>query len=379
VAVAVAADQWRDAAGTGAGAPTPALRLDPAARNRVVAFLEPRAGEVDACQADLRDGVAFLQAECLATADGAEGPNTDLTRVAETVATAATADMSTAFALWCQRMVLEYLAQTPAGSPLRTRLLPRLARTELLGSTALAAAMAHHVSGVPLTVTWRRDGGQIVLDGRITWASNLRPQGFALVTAAAHADDGHEIFVAIPGEAEGFQVAPHPQLLALQSTYSSSATLHGVRLPEENVITEDFGAFITRVRPPFLLLQSSFCWGLADRALSEAAVLLRDTRGPNQVLQPDLTALEETAARLAGTLRRAAATRGRDLPIRDVVRLRLEAAQLATASVALEAKAAGGRGYVVSCATARRLREAAFLPIQAPTEGQLRWELAHSA
>ena len=28
---------------------------------------------------------------------------------------------------------------------------------------------------------------------------------------------------------------------------------------------------------------------------------------------------------------------------------------------------------------ARRLREAAFLPVQAPTEGQLRWELSLSA
>jgi hypothetical protein len=43
---------------------------------------------------------------------------------------------------------------------------------------------------------------------------------------------------------------------------------------------------------------------------------------------------------------------------------------------ALEAKMMGGRGYVVTTPTARRLREAAFLPIQALTERQLRWEIA---
>jgi alkylation response protein AidB-like acyl-CoA dehydrogenase len=167
--------------------------------------------------------------------------------------------------------------------------------------------------------------------------------------------------------------------MALQATFSSSATLQGVRVGGDRVVSDDFPGFVDRVRAPFLLLQSSFCWGLAGRALVEAAALLRAAQGPNAVLRPDLAALKETAGRLAGALRRAAATRGRDVPIRDVVRLRLECAQLATAAVALEAKAAGGRGYVVDCATARRLREAAFLPIQAPTEGQLRWELARSA
>jgi alkylation response protein AidB-like acyl-CoA dehydrogenase len=356
-----------------------ALELDRETRHRVAGFLETRAAAVDCGQVGVREGIAFLQQELAGCATEEDGPNGDLVRVAETISTAASADMSTAFSLWCQRMVLEYLSQAPAGSTLREEVLPAVAGTRLFGSTALAAAMAHHVGGAPLTVTWRRDGGEIVLDGRVAWASNLSAEGFVMVTAAAHVEDGREILVAIPGDAPGFEVAPYPQLMALQATCSSSATLRGVRLGPERVVSEAFTAFITRVRPPFLVLQSSFAWGLARRALAEAEALLRDTRGPNEVLLPDLDALQETAARLAGALRGVAATRGRDLPIREVVRLRLEAAQLATAAVALEAKAAGGRGYVVGCGTARRLREAAFLPIQAPTEGQLRWELSRSA
>jgi alkylation response protein AidB-like acyl-CoA dehydrogenase len=72
-------------------------------------------------------------------------------------------------------------------------------------------------------------------------------------------------------------------------------------------------------------------------------------------------------------------TRGAGTPERELVQLRLDCAHLATATTALEAKVVGGRGYVTTSPTARRLREAAFLPIQAPTEGQLRWELSHSA
>jgi alkylation response protein AidB-like acyl-CoA dehydrogenase len=72
-------------------------------------------------------------------------------------------------------------------------------------------------------------------------------------------------------------------------------------------------------------------------------------------------------------------TRGAGTPERELVRLRLDYARLATATIGLEAKVVGGRGYVTTSPTARRLREATFLPIQAPTEGQLWWELAHSA
>jgi alkylation response protein AidB-like acyl-CoA dehydrogenase len=67
------------------------------------------------------------------------------------------------------------------------------------------------------------------------------------------------------------------------------------------------------------------------------------------------------------------------VPIRDIVALRLDCARLASEAVALEAKVVGGRSYLASSGTARRLREAAFLPVQAPTEGQLRWELSLSA
>ena len=42
----------------------------------------------------------------------------------------------------------------------------------------------------------------------------------------------------------------------------------------------------------------------------------------------------------------------------------------------IEATVRGGTGYLAASAVSRRLREAAFLPIQAPTEGQLRWELS---
>lgn len=355
------------------------LLLPPDLREDIAAFLEPRAAAVDGGAAGVREGIAFVADGALKPSAGACSsamPNNDLVRVAETIATAARSDMSTAFSLWCQRMVLEYLSWAPDGSPPRDLALPQLLRTERLGSTALAGAMAHHVSGAPLPLTARREGGALVLNGRVPWASNLFPPAFHMVTAAADADDGRPLFVAVPGDTPGLRIAPPPALLALRATGSSSVVLDDVRIGADWCITTDFAAFIARVRPIFLLLQSSFCWGLADRALVEARAALG---GVNEVLRPDLDELEATAARLARQIRCGVRDR-RALPAtRDAVQIRLDAARLATAAVALEAKALGGRGYVSGSATARRLREAAFLPIQSPTEGQLRWELSRSA
>jgi alkylation response protein AidB-like acyl-CoA dehydrogenase len=299
-----------------------------------------------------------------------------LCRVAGTIATIAWSDMSTAFSLWCHRMVLEYVGQPAAGPSPLAEVRRRLLDGDWLGSTALAPAMAHYMSGAPLPLTWRREGGRLVLNGRVPWASNLFRPDFFQVAAAAHPETGEVIVAGIPGEVAGPCVEAYPALLALQSTASASLTYRGVRLDPAWVITHDFRPFIRAIRPIFLLLQSSFCWGLAQRALAEARPALK---GVNESLRGDLDALAAESARLLACFSRNLDTRGAGTPERELVRLRLDCARLATATTALEAKVAGGRGYVTTSPTARRLREAAFLPVQAPTEGQLRWELTHSA
>lgn len=352
---------------------SPDLLLPSTLREQICAFFEPRASAVDAGEADIREGLAFVQTELLPAAGGE--PNADLARVAGVIATIAWSDMSSAFSLWCQRMVLSYLAWSPAGSWLRTAGLPQVQSVTRVGSTALAAAVAHYLGGPPPPLTARVEGETLVLNGRINWASNLFLPDFVMVTAAVSVDDDRRYIVAVPGDTPGLTVNPYPRLLALQATSSSSLVLQEARLSSDWVVTDEFAPFIEAIRPTFLLLQSSFCWGLARRALTETQTCLR---GVNEVLRPDLEVLTQAAAQVCTRLRDALA-QPTGPAIQQIVRLRLDCAQLATATVALEAKAAGGRGYVATSPTARRLREAAFLPVQTPTEGQLRWELSRYA
>src|SRR5690606_321679 len=132
------------------------------------------------------------------------------------------------------------------------------------------------------------------------------------------------------------------------------------------LLSRDFVSFVARALPAFLLLQCSFCWGLATRSLTEAHALLTGTRA---VLSDEAGALAERYACAQLKLRTFARSQDRSsVAHRELLELRLEWSHIATEAVALESKLAGGRGYSLASDTARRLREAAFLPIQSPTE-----------
>jgi len=97
-------------------------------------------------------------------------------------------------------------------------------------------------------------------------------------------------------------------------------------------------------------------------------------------LQAEIDALATSVATADDESRRLAAdsVAGRAIPQRELLSLRSRWSELATTAVRLELAATGGRGYLATSGTARRVREAAFLPIQAPTEVLLRWLLSRS-
>lgn len=64
------------------------------------------------------------------------------------------------------------------------------------------------------------------------------------------------------------------------------------------------------------------------------------------------------------------------MPRVKMLELRLAAAEVATVATALEVRVSGGAGYAQSSSASRRFREAAFIPVQSPSETQLKWELA---
>lgn len=273
---------------------------------------------------------------------------------------------SSAFSLWAHRMVVEYLrGDDPTG------LLDELLDGRRFGSIAMATAIQElaGLGEVPTRATPDGEGGYVV-DGRIAWASNVTEGTLVILPAAVVGDDDARIVVAAVVGQQGFSSTPVADLLALGATNSASLVLEGVRIDAAHVLATSLDVCRVR-RPVHFLLQSALCLGLADRCLAEAADRLEGAGG---VLAGSVRRLAAERDDAAERLDRFAADTAA-APAVDVTLLRYEAARLAAEAARLESALAGGRSYVTTSATNRRLREAMFLPVQSPSEVQLRFEL----
>ncbi|WP_063002449.1 acyl-CoA dehydrogenase family protein [Nocardia mikamii] len=332
-------------------------------REAAAAFVRDRAAGLDAGVTDTRADLAELGAhDLLATALG----DTDIREFARLVEDVAAESLAAGFSLWAQRMTLEYVWRAP--NPVRSRYLGELASGRTAGVTAMAAALKHlaGLGELPL----RAEAGDGTVSGPIAWASNVFDD--ALIVFPYRGHDGSGRVAVVGAAADGVRVRPAPELLALGATGSTALTFDRVEVPDDHLITTDLPAFAAAVRPIFLLLQTAFCSGIAGRSVAEAGALLD---GLGAQFRGEYTDLAARHGSVRQRLYEFAADTGRVLPA-DLIRVRLDASRTAVAATRLESTLRGGAGFARDCDTNRRFREAAFLPVQSPSEGQLRWELS---
>jgi len=359
----------------------------PAGLETVLARVADRCTAVDRGEADLAPTIRLLGRHGLVSLGlgaGAATPQGTLADQASVLAALAERCMASAFVGWAHRMTVEYLDL--AGGTAAVALGPSLWTGATLGSTAMADAFRDLAGAGTLPLTYRTvAGGAVVIDGQVAWASNLRPGTVIVTTARSAADDdpatARRLVVAVTVGDDGLALRPSGDLLALDATASGSLRFDGVLVDADRVLTDDTTGLLRRARPVFLLLQSAFCLGLARAALDATPA----PRGVGVTFAGDLDEAQRrwtdawsSLLSLAGIAREPDVTSGPG-GARAFLQARLDAAHLARDATHLELCLTGGRGYAHASATARRLREAAFLPVQSPTEGQLRWELSRSA
>jgi alkylation response protein AidB-like acyl-CoA dehydrogenase len=331
---------------------------------------EHEAADLDTGQADVRPVLRRLgEAGCFGAAD--EDPTDELLPSVRLVRELATRSLAAAFAAWSQRMVIEYLRCCPP--PESAAGVVRALRTgEVPGATALAPAISDLAGRAELPLVAAPDGDGWRLSGRIGWASNLFDDA-VVVTPARTRDEGR-LVVLFRRTAPGVTPAPLHDLLGLNGTGTGALELDGVAVGRGQVLSDDLADFMALCRPAMLLLQSALAVGLADAALDQAAARLT---GGTAVLRPEHEELAGRRDDVGIRMEDQAASRVGIAP-GDLARVRLDAMDVAARAVRLESAVSGSSGYLAGSATARRVREAAFLPVQAPTEAQLRSEVAHA-
>ncbi|WP_083664927.1 acyl-CoA dehydrogenase family protein [Kocuria sp. CNJ-770] len=296
------------------------------------------------------------------------GLSGSLAQQAAVVFDLATECTATAFSLWAHRATVEYLAATGTEIPADVR------SGAVPGCSAMAPAFkdAAGIGEIPVTLTDGAAGP--VLNGTVPWASNLYPEGVVVLPAVR--EDGSRAVLRTRVAAPGVTVRLLEDLMALNATASGVLVLEDVPVDlAEDLLSEDVPSFLTAVRGPFLLLQTAFCLGLSAAALTAAH---ESMQGVADVFREELEQATADHGRLRAELLRLAEA-PREAGPRELFSLRLDAALLTGRATRIEGKVVGGRGYAMSSPTARRAREAAFLPVQSPTEGHLRWVLQNLA
>ncbi|MBH0118913.1 acyl-CoA dehydrogenase family protein [Rhodococcus sp. NPDC003382] len=340
-------------------------RTDEQQRRAIAEFVRDRAAALDRGETDTRIDLARIGESGLLTGGLDGGELRDMVAVIEDVAAES---LAVGFSLWAQRMALEYIDRAPA--TLRGKFRDDLGAGRRVGVTAMAAAMKHLAGLGDLTLAAERTDDGLVVSGPIHWASNVFDD--ALIVFPARTADGSGVVAAVRADSPGIRIDPRPDLLALGATASTSLTFDRVHVPHDQIVTDELRSFCGAVRPTFLLLQTSFCVGISRTALDESC---SRTTGLGALFVDEYHALRDRFDNLRDRLYEYAGAPASVAPA-DLLRLRLDGSFVAVEATRLESTLRGGAGYASASATNRRFREAAFLPIQSPSEGQLRWELS---
>lgn len=295
----------------------------------------------------------------------------------EAIAAVAGESLTAAFTFWGQRAFIENLLHSP-NIVLRERWLPPLLAGTHAGAAGLSNAMKFLGGIEALGITARPAASGWRLQGSIPWCTNLRPDGFVAAAAVALPQGARPVVAALVSGRAGLTRSDDLDLIALRASNTASLGIDGLLLEPADLIHEDAGAFLPRVRPAFLGLQCALSIGLARSALATAR---RSGGAGRKVLHEPVRAQRAALDAATASLREGLADGRFVAQPAALFRLRLALADVVQQALLLELQAGGGRAYHRDqpLSFARRWREAAFIPIVTPSVTQLLGALARQA
>ncbi|CAN0643428.1 acyl-CoA dehydrogenase family protein [Burkholderia cepacia] len=348
----------------------------PASSDAFDAWLEANADALDvdpSRAADILPQLVRARTVAVGVPEVMGGTGGTIADAIDTVAAVAQRSLTAAFVLWGHRTFIEYVLQSD-NDALRARWLTPLLDGEVAGATGLSNAMKYLSDIEPLQMHAARSGGAFVLNGSLPWITNLRREGFIAAAAFDHDDGTPPSVFAIPHDARGVERSDDLDLIGLRASNTAALRVSDTVLDESYRLAADAPAWLARVRPAFLGLQCGMSIGLARRAL----LATLDASAPSRAsLGAEIRELETTLADQAAQLKRGVLDGTFFHSPATMFELRIALVETVSQAVSLEVQATGGRGYLRGqSGSARRVREASFIPIVTPSLVQLKSQLA---
>ncbi|CAN5248140.1 acyl-CoA dehydrogenase family protein [soil metagenome] len=295
---------------------------------------------------------------------------------------------ATGFMMWCQAVCGLYMQQS--GNPaLMGAALQRHASGASLGGTALSNPMKSYAQIESLLLKATPVEGGYRVSGTLPWISNLGADhccgAIAAVTddaAAPGSDDtpaaSREVMFLLRCNAPGVEMRECPSFSAMEGTGTYALRLKDHFVGVGEIIADPARPYIARIRAAFVMLQCGMAVGITQGAIDSMWAVETQLGHVNQFLEDRPDALQAELDALTARVMAQARTPfdgSREFFI-DVLDARAHGAELCLRAAQSALMHQGARGYLLSSAVQRRVRESHFVAIVTPAIKHLRKEIA---
>jgi alkylation response protein AidB-like acyl-CoA dehydrogenase len=286
---------------------------------------------------------------------------------------------ATGFMMWCQAVCGLYLQQS--GNPeLMGEVLARHLSGEGMGGTALSNPMKSYAQIESLLLRARQVPGGYLVSGTLPWVSNLQADHYCGAIAALMEGDqeaGSELMFLLRCNAPGVELRECPSFSAMEGTGTYALKLDNYFVGAKELIAFPAKPYIARIRAAFVMLQCGMAVGVTQGAIDTMWEVEAQLGHVNQFLEDRPHALQAELDALTERVRVLALTpfeTSTDFFI-DVLDARAHGAELCLRAAQSALLHQGARGYLMSSAVQRRVRESHFVAIVTPAIKHLRKEI----
>jgi hypothetical protein len=286
---------------------------------------------------------------------------------------------ATGFLMWAHDVCGLYMEQS--GNPyLGGERLDAHALGRSFGGTALSNPMKA-LSGIePMMLRAKPTAGGYLVNGTLPWVSHIKKGQYCGAIAAVLREDGstsHEVMFMLDCD-DRVELRPCPVFSGMEGTSTWGIRLTDYFVGETSLIADPVRPFIARIKPAFILLQVGMALGIAQGGIDSSLEVEPVLGHVNRYLHDRPDELHAELDEATSQARRLALTPydgSRDYLL-EVLDVRARGAELALRATQAALLHQGARGYLMSAAPQRRIRESHFVAIVTPAIKHLRWEMA---
>jgi alkylation response protein AidB-like acyl-CoA dehydrogenase len=225
----------------------------------------------------------------------------------------------------------------------------------------------------------RKVPGGYSVSGTLPWVSHIgRNQYCGAIAGVVGAGETvtHEIMFLLRCD-EPVDLRPCPKFSGMEGTSTWGLRLTDVFIGQKDIIADPMRPFIARIRSAFILLQTGMGLGVIEASIAAIREVDEALGHVNQFLDDQADDLQGELDEIRGRIMKLAETPydGSKDYLFDVLDVRAQVSELSLRSAQASLLHQGARGYMMSAAPQRLIRESHFVAIVTPAIKHLRWEM----